>query len=144
MDQAAALVAAGADAVELNVYRVAADPADDCCGILDDTAELVAGLRGRLGVLTGTTPCRHRCPRPPGASWTPAAAGLVRCSTVPAPEIDLDELRLTPRVVATVEDFGSSLRWVGILRPLLKSTSLAVTGGVHTGTDVLKAVIMGR
>ena len=72
------------------------------------------------------------------------AAGLVLFNSFRAPEIDLDELRLTPRVVATTsEDLGLSLRWVGILRPLLKSTSLAVTGGVHTGTDVLKAIALG-
>jgi dihydroorotate dehydrogenase (fumarate) len=145
-DQAAALVAAGADAVELNVYRVAADPADDCCGILDDTAELVAGLRGRLGVplTVKLTPYWTSLPQTSRRLVDAGAAGLVLFNSFRAPEIDLDELRLTPRVVATTsEDLGLSLRWVGILRPLLKSTSLAVTGGVHTGTDVLKAVIMG-
>jgi len=49
-----------------------------------------------------------------------------------------------PRVsLSEPADLRPALRWLGILRAQLPGTSLAASGGVHTGADVLKALLVG-
>jgi dihydroorotate dehydrogenase (fumarate) len=61
------------------------------------------------------------------------------------PDLDLDELDVVPRLeLSQPWELRLPLRWIAILRPQLGSTiSLAASSGVHTGTDVAKALMAG-
>ena len=69
--------------------------------------------------------------------------GLVLFNRFYQPDIDLQELAVTPSLsLSTSNDLLLRLRWLAVLFGRVKAT-LAVTGGVHTPADALKAVMAG-
>ena len=136
---------AGADALELNIYFLPTDP--DVTG---------GGGRGPL----------HR-DRPGGSRERRAAAGrenraffsapaafarrlaeagadaLVLFNRFYQPDFDLTALEIRPNLrLSTPDELLLRLHWVAILYGQI-SADLAVTGGVHSGPDVLKAMMAG-
>ena len=71
------------------------------------------------------------------------ANGLVLFNRFLQPDISLETLELMPHMtLSRPEEIGHALRWIAILRPQLK-ISLAATGGVHEGADVIKLLLVG-
>ena len=71
------------------------------------------------------------------------AQGLVLFNRFYQPDFDLENLEVVPRLVpSTSEELRLPLRWVAILYGRV-STDLAITSGVHTYQDVLKALMAG-
>ena len=69
--------------------------------------------------------------------------GLVLFNRFYQPDIDMQELTLTSSLsLSTSNDLLLRLRWLALLSGRVKAT-LAVTGGVHTPIDALKAVMAG-
>jgi dihydroorotate dehydrogenase (fumarate) len=140
------LAAGGADAVELNLYAVQADPAKSAGDVEDDYLRLIEQLRWRVGIplavklspfLSSTANFARRL-------VDAGVDGLVLFNRFYQPDIDLDTLDVEPRVdLSQPDDIRLPLRWVALLRPLLPHTSLALTSGVHSGADVAKAVLAG-
>jgi dihydroorotate dehydrogenase (fumarate) len=147
MHYAKLLEEAGADAVELNLYRVTADANRSASEIEDDDVSLVASVRATLGVplavklspyYTSTANFARRL-------VNAGADGLVLFNRFYQPDLDLDTLHVVPRVeLSQPWELRLPLRWIAILRPLLgESTSLAATSGVHSADDVIKALLVG-
>ena len=61
------------------------------------------------------------------------------------PDLDLDTLEVVNRVeLSHPGELRLPLRWIAILRPQLgDDVSVAATSGVHAGTDVVKAIMVG-
>jgi len=59
--------------------------------------------------------------------------------------LDLESLDVVARVeLSRPADLRLPLRWIAILRPQLgPGVSLAASSGVHSGTDVVKELIVG-
>jgi len=71
------------------------------------------------------------------------ADGLVLFNRFYQPDIDLQELAVTSHLsLSTSQDLLLRLRWLAVLYGRVKA-SLAVSGGVHTAQDALKAVMAG-
>lgn len=71
------------------------------------------------------------------------AQGLTLFDNPVRVDIDLEELNAVQRAnITTSKDISESLRWCAILYKKL-ATTLCVNTGVHTGEDVLKAVMSG-
>jgi dihydroorotate dehydrogenase (fumarate) len=71
------------------------------------------------------------------------ADGIVLFNRFYQPDIDIEQLEVRHSLeLSTSSELRIRLRWLAILSAKLK-TSLAVTGGVHTATDALKAVMAG-
>jgi dihydroorotate dehydrogenase (fumarate) len=137
--------AAGADAIELNVYFLATDPADTSEAVEQRYVDLVAAV------------CRD-VQRPVAVKVAPyfsafahmaqrlvdtGAAGLVLFNRFVQPDIMLDELEVAPHLVlSTSDELRLALRWIAILHGHLEA-SLAATGGAHTAEDVLKLLLAG-
>jgi dihydroorotate dehydrogenase (fumarate) len=69
--------------------------------------------------------------------------GLVIFNRFYQPDIDVEALDVLPTLrFSTSAELLLRLRWLAILSGRLKA-SLAVTGGVHTATDVIKSVMAG-
>jgi dihydroorotate dehydrogenase (fumarate) len=142
---ARALVDAGADALELNVYLVAADPDDRAADIEARYLDLVAAVRAAVTVplavkispfFTATANVARRLA-------DAGADGLVLFNRFYQPDIDLDTLDVTPSMtLSTSADLRLPLRWIGLLHGRLP-VSLAASGGVHTPTDVVKVLLAG-
>jgi dihydroorotate dehydrogenase (fumarate) len=71
------------------------------------------------------------------------ADGLVLFNRFYQPEIDIELLEVSPRLeLSTSSELLLRLRWLAVLRDRV-AASLAVTGGVHTATDAIKAIMAG-
>ena len=73
------------------------------------------------------------------------ADGLVLFNRFYQPDLDLDTLEVVNRVeLSHPGELRLPLRWIAILRPQLGTdVSIAATSGVHAGTDVVKAIMVG-
>jgi dihydroorotate dehydrogenase (fumarate) len=136
---------AGADALELNVYQVAADPTLSSADIERRDLELVQALRAELRIPLAVklspffTALAHFAP----AVAKAGADGLVLFNRFYQPDVDLDTLEVTPHLVlSTSSELRLPLRWIAILRGQVDA-SLAATSGVHTAEDVLKVLLAG-
>lgn len=140
------LVEAGAQAIELNMYDVAADPTRSAADVEARYLDLVAAVRDAVDVPLAVklspffTALAHTARRIVGAG----ADGLVLFNRFYSPDLDLETLDVVPRLeLSTAGEMRLPLRWVALLRPLLPSTSLALTTGVRTGEGIAKALLAG-
>jgi dihydroorotate dehydrogenase (fumarate) len=136
---------AGADALELNVYAVAADPDTTSQQVEDRYADLVADVRSAVAVPLAVklspffSALAHFARRLADAG----ADGLVRFNRFYQPDVDLETLDVVPSIdLSTSVELRLPLRWIAILRGQLP-VSLAATSGVHTAGDVARALLVG-
>jgi dihydroorotate dehydrogenase (fumarate) len=136
---------AGAEAIELNIYRVVADVDASPRAIEQEECELVAAVKDATSVPVAVklgpffTAFAHFA-----ADLVAAGAdGLVLFNRFYQPDIDLVDLAVEPRLVLSdSEELRLPLRWIAILHGRLQA-SLAATTGIHTATDVAKALLAG-
>lgn len=144
---AAMMADAGADAIELNVYAVAADPSMTAADVEAVYLDVIREVRASIDVplTVKLSPFFSAFAHFAGAVVDAGADGLVLFNRFYAPDIDLDELRLTPTVeLSSPGDQRLPLRWIGILRSQLDpEVSLACTSGVHSAGGVLKSLLVG-
>ena len=136
---------AGADALELNVYRVCADFDRKGSSIEDETVELVRNVVSatHIPVSVKLAPFYTSLPDLAQRLVDVGAKGLVLFNRFYQPDIDLAKLEVAPRLVrSTSEELLLRLRWLAILSAKL-DVSFAVGGGVHDADDALKAVLTG-
>jgi dihydroorotate dehydrogenase (fumarate) len=136
---------AGAAAIELNIYRVAADPNVTGSEVEDHTLRLVSDVRAAVDLPLAVKVGPHFSSMANMARrMTDAGAeGLVLFNRFYQPEIDLDALTVEPHLkLSTSDELRFVLRWTAILRGQL-SSSLAATTGIHTADDVVKAILAG-
>lgn len=136
---------AGADALELNVYFVATDPDRSGAEVeqryLDVLKRVKERLRIPVAVKTGPyfSSMAHMAKRFCDAG----AAGLVLFNRFYQPDIDLDNLEVVPNLVLSGPyAMRAPLRWTAILYGKVPA-DIAVSGGVGSEKDVLKAVMAG-
>jgi dihydroorotate dehydrogenase (fumarate) len=136
---------AGADALELNLYTVAADPAVDAAGLEERQLELVASVRSAVSVPLALKlgPFYSALANLAVRLDAAGADALVLFNRFYQPDLDLDELDVVPRLVlSTSDELRLPLRWIGILHGRVRA-SLAATTGVHTGLDAAKVLLAG-
>lgn len=136
---------AGADALELNVYELAADATVSGVEIEQRTIEMVRQVRGEVSIPLAVklspfyTSLSHTAMRLDEAG----AAALVIFNRFYQPDIDIEALEAQPvLVLSDSSELLLRLRWLAILSGRL-GADLAVTGGVHTAIDAVKAVMCG-
>lgn len=136
---------AGADALELNVYFIAADPDETADAVEQRYIEMVQSVRAEISIPLAVkigpffSSLGHMAHRLIAAG----ADGLVLFNRFYQPDIDLDTLTVDPSLtLSTSEELRLPLRWVAILRGRIHA-SIAATTGVHTGADALKLLLAG-
>jgi dihydroorotate dehydrogenase (fumarate) len=137
---------AGADAVEINLYAVAADPHRDAMDLEDEWVEMVREVCAAVDVPVAVKlgPQFTALANFVGRVVDAGASGLVLFNRFYQPDLDLETLDLQSRVdLSDSRDLRLPLRWIGLLRPQLKQTYLALTSGVHTSDDAAKALLAG-
>ncbi len=136
---------AGADALELNVYRVPDSPELSSSEVDREYVQLVRSIKQEINipVTIKIGPYFSSLPYLAKELELAGADGLVLFNRYLAPDIDLEARRFTPALeLSTAAELRVALRWLAILRDQIKF-SLAATGGVHAGTDVVKAMMVG-
>lgn len=142
---AASMQQAGADGIELNVYHVATDPDEDPRAVEQRYIDVLEAVRGEV-----TIPVAMKLSPFFSAPVFMArkldehgAAGLVLYNRFYQPDLDLEELAVTPSLsLSTSEALRLRLRWLAAVFPRV-GCSLAASGGVHTARDAIKAIMSG-
>ncbi len=136
---------AGADALELNLYGVAADLDVTGREVEDDQVELVALIHASLSIPLAVkigpyySALAHQAARFVDAG----AAGLVLFNRFYQPDIDPRTREVSSTLVlSSSAELRLPLRWTAILSGRIEA-SLAVTTGVHTGADAARCLLAG-
>lgn len=136
---------AGADALELNIYYVATDENMTSSDIEDSQVELVAEVKSAISIPLAVkiSPFVTSIPNFTNRLVEAGADGLVLFNRFYQPDFDLDELEITHTLdLSTSADLRLPLRWISILYGKVNA-DFALTSGVHTSEDVLKAMMAG-
>jgi dihydroorotate dehydrogenase (fumarate) len=138
---------AGADALELNLYRLAADPRHTAADMEAADLELIAAVRASIGIPLAVklSPYYSAFANFAAAVARAGADGLVLFNRFYQPDLDLEALEVVPRLeLSQPWEMRLPVRWIAILRPQLgPRVSLASTSGAHSGTDVIKGLMVG-
>jgi len=138
---------AGADALELNLYRVAADPSKTAAEMDAADLDLIAKVRSSVTIPLAVklSPYYSAFSNFAGEAVARGADGLVLFNRFYQPDLDLETLGVVNSLeLSQPGELRLPLRWIAILRPQLGAkVSLAASSGVNTGTDVAKELLAG-
>jgi dihydroorotate dehydrogenase (fumarate) len=140
------LADAGASAIELNVYEVAANAARSGAELEADHIALVADVCAAIEVPVAVklSPYYSSLGHFARALAGAGAAGLVCFNRFYQPDLDVDTREVIPAVeLSSPWELRLPLRWIAILRPLVPDLSLAASSGIGSGRDVAKALLVG-
>ncbi len=136
---------AGADALELNLYYIPTDSAVAAQQIEDAQVELVADVKSTI-----TIPLAVKL-SPFYTSFTHfvkrlaemGVNGLVLFNRFYQPDFDIEELNIAHTLeLSSSSELRLPLRWIAMLHGDV-NVDFALTSGVHSATDVLKAMMAG-
>jgi dihydroorotate dehydrogenase (fumarate) len=136
---------AGADALELNIYYLPTDPNLSSAELEETYVALVRDVckRVRIPVALKLSPFFTALPHIARRFAHAGAGALVLFNRFYQPDFDLERLEVTPNLqLSTSHDLRLPLSWIAILYGRIP-LDLALTGGVHTAQDVLKAMMAG-
>ncbi len=136
---------AGADAIELNVYFVAADPRSTADDVEKLYIDLVTEVRRTVSIPVAVKVGPYFSSFANMALRLEAAGAnaIVIFNRFYQPDFDLDALEVKPSLTLSHSDeLLLRLHWTAILHGHLHA-DIAVTGGVHTVEDVVKSIMAG-
>ncbi len=144
-DYARKFEAAGADAVELNLYTLVTDPARAGDDVEADMLETVRSVVKAVSIPVSVklSPFHTSPANFAAAIEQVGAAGVVLFNRFYQPDINLEDLEVQPQL--RLSDSGElllRLRWLAIISPHLRG-SMAVSGGVHSADDIIKSLLAG-
>jgi dihydroorotate dehydrogenase (fumarate) len=137
--------AAGADAIELNLYQLVTSAAISADGVEADMLETVHRVSESVKIPVAvkisafhTSPAHFAL-----ALENAGAAGVVLLNRFYQPDLNIEDLEVLPHLtLSDPSELLVRLRWLAILSPQLRG-SLAATGGVHSSDDAVKAILTG-
>jgi dihydroorotate dehydrogenase (fumarate) len=136
---------AGADGLELNLYYLPSDISLTANQLEDNYIKLVGDIRASIKIPLAIKLAPFYTALPNFASRLVAAGadGLVLFNRFYQPDLDLENLAVVPNLVLSNSDeLRLPLRWIAILYGKVK-VDLALTTGVHTSQDAIKAIMAG-
>jgi len=139
------LMQAGADALELNVYYVAANPDQSGAEVEQRYLDLLKNLRKQISLPV----CMKLSSQFSSVSnmvtrlQDGGAEGVALFNRFYQPDIDLDTLRLKPHLeLSNSMESLLRIRWIALLRSRV-DLSIAATGGFHDVESIIKALLAG-
>jgi dihydroorotate dehydrogenase (fumarate) len=136
---------AGADALELNIYNIPTDPNITGADLEQGYVDLVRNVRAEIQIPLSIklSPYFSSLPNLAWRLMEAGAQGLVLFNRFYQPDFDLENLEVTPNLqLSSSAELRLPLRWVALLYGRVP-VDLALTSGVHTAQDVLKAMMAG-
>ncbi|MDL2241456.1 dihydroorotate dehydrogenase-like protein [Bacteroidales bacterium OttesenSCG-928-L03] len=138
--------AAGADALELNIFSLNAEinpgeqTLDDIC--LDITRKL-AGIV-RIPIVVKLSKYFSRLVNLVNQLDHAGASGVVLFNRFYQPDIDIHTMQMNSgSVFSSHSDISDTLRWTGIVSGRLPQVSLVASTGIHDWEDIVKAILTG-
>jgi dihydroorotate dehydrogenase (fumarate) len=136
---------AGADAVELNVYFIPTNPHLMSYDVENLYVKLLKNVKEHVTIPVAMKLSPYFSAMPHVASMLDAegADALVLFNRFYQPDIDIEKLEVTPNLkLSTPVEMRLPMRWIAILYGRIQA-SMALTSGIHTAEDVIKAVMVG-
>jgi dihydroorotate dehydrogenase (fumarate) len=136
---------AGADALELNVYFLATDARETSEAAEHRVLDVVKVVKQavKIPVAVKLSPFFSSVAHVAAGLDHLGADGLVLFNRFYQPDIDVEALEAVPSLhLSDSSELLLRLRWLAILSGKVRA-SLAVSGGVHTATDAIKAIMTG-
>ena len=136
---------AGADAVELNVYFIPTNDTLMSYDVEDLYVKLLKDVKKKVDIPVAMKLSPYFSAMPHVASMLDAegADALVLFNRFYQPDVDIEALDVTPNLqLSTPVEMRLPMRWIAILYGRL-DCSMALTSGIHTAEDVIKAVMVG-
>lgn len=136
---------AGADALELNLYYIPIDPALPASDIEDAQVDLVAAVKSSISIPLAVklSPYYTSLPHFAKRLADAGADGIVIFNRFYQPDFDLENLEVIDNLdLSTSVELRLPLRWISILYGQINA-DLALTSGIHSAGDVLKAMMAG-
>lgn len=145
LDYARQMEQTGVDALELNIYAVAADLELEGAAVeqrvLDIASHVVRAVQ--IPVAVKLSPYYSALANLAQQLDGAGVRGLVLFNRFFQPDIDLENLDVVPTLrLSQSNELPLRLAWLGLLSGRIRA-SLAVSGGVHTAEDAVKAVLCG-
>lgn len=144
-DYARKFEAAGADAIELNLYQLVSDPEVSGGEVEADMLETVKSVTTNVKIPVAIKiSAFHTSPAQFAMSLEHAgASGVVVFNRFYQPDLNIEDLEVRPELkLSDSSELLMRLRWLAIISPHVKG-SLGATGGVHTTEDLVKALLAG-
>ena len=136
---------AGADALELNTYYIPTDPELTGAQVEQMYLDLVRDVKAsvRIPVAIKLSPNFSAIPNMARRLDQAGADALVMFNRFYQPDFDLENLEVVPSLILSGPyELLVRLTWVAVVYGHIRA-DLAITGGVHTALDVLKAMMVG-
>jgi dihydroorotate dehydrogenase (fumarate) len=136
---------AGADALELNIYYLPADVSLSSAELEEIYITLLHDIRRqvRIPIAVKLSPFFTALPYMARRLVQAGADGLVLFNRFYQPDFDLETLEVVPNLtLSSSHDLRLPLRWIAMLYGRIEA-DFALTSGVHTAEDVLKAMMAG-
>lgn len=136
---------AGADALELNVYYIPANPLTSGTEIEDMYVNVLKEIKNtvKIPVAVKLSPFFTSMSNMAKKLDDAGADALVLFNRFYQPDFDLEKLEVVPNLVLSTNwEMRLPLRWIAILYGQLKA-NMALTSGIHNHTDVIKATMAG-
>ncbi len=145
VDYAKRIETAGADALELNIYFLASDPAKNSSAIEQDYVDIVKAVTSSINIPVAVKmhPYFSSVANMASKLDKAGAKGLVLFNRFYQPDIDLETLEVTPNVLlSTPMSMRLPLRWIAMMYKKVNA-DLAATSGIYSEADVIKMIMVG-
>ncbi len=142
---AAQMQQAGADALELNIYYLPVNAELSGEQVENTYIDLVREVKAsvKIPVAVKLGPYFSSLPNMARRLEAAGADALVLFNRFYQPDFDLEALEVVPNLILSSQhELFLRLHWVAVLYGAVKC-DLAITGGVHTASDVVKSMMAG-
>ena len=136
---------AGADALELNIYRIPTQPEVTGSAIEETYVDTVRSVRAatKIPLAVKLSPYFSNFANMAQRFDALGADALVLFNRFYQPDVDLAKMEVTPNLTLSVPaDMRLALHWIGILYGKIRA-NLAATSGIYQAYDVIKMVMAG-
>jgi dihydroorotate dehydrogenase (fumarate) len=136
---------AGADALELNIYHIPTDPNVSGGDVEQKYIDLIHAVKNEVTIPVAVKLGPYFSSMANMAKRLDAAGadGLVLFNRFYQPDYDLEALEVVPNLIlSNSHELLLRLHWIAVIYGSIKA-DLALTGGVHSATDVVKSMMAG-
>ena len=136
---------AGANALELNVYYLATNSSETGDEVEQRTIDILKAVKQAVSIPVAIklSPFFSSMANMARRLDDAGADGLVLFNRFYQPDIDVESLEVEPTLrLSDSSELNLRLRWLAVVSGHVRA-SLAVSGGVHTHLDAVKAVMTG-